>query len=82
MTVDEVMEFRRARPFRPFILQLTDGREFIVREPEYVGRDVDFTHVNVDAGDESIATVDAKLIAGVRVVDAAALSNPLRTDNR
>jgi hypothetical protein len=81
MTVEEVMQYRRARPFRPFVLQLTDGREFMVREPEFIGRDVAFTHVNVDAGDESIATVDAKLIAGVRVVDASTASNPLGTGN-
>ena len=82
MTVDEVMQYRRARPFRPFVLQLTDGREFVVREPEYIGRDVAFTRVNVDAGDESIATVDAELIAGVRVVDAATSPDPFRTGNR
>ena len=71
MTVDEVMAYRRAKPFRPFVLLLTDGREFVVREPEYIGRDVAFTRVNVDADDQSIATIDASLLASVRVVDAA-----------
>ena len=47
MTVDQVMEYRRAVPFKPFVLVLTDGRRFEVREPTAIGRNSAFTRISV-----------------------------------
>jgi hypothetical protein len=38
MTVEEVMQYRRAVPFKPFILALKDGRRFTVSKPEEISR--------------------------------------------
>ncbi len=47
MTVDEVMQYRRAVPFRPFVLALKDGRRYVIRNPEAVGRNEACTRVGV-----------------------------------
>ena len=66
MTVEEIMEFRRAKPFKPFVLKLKDGREFVIRQPEAIGRDEKFTRVSFAAEDESIETVRIEAIAEVK----------------
>jgi hypothetical protein len=47
MTVDEVMQYRRAVPFKPFLLALKDGRRFVINNPEAVGRNEASTRVTV-----------------------------------
>jgi hypothetical protein len=66
MTVDELMEYRRAKPFKPFVLQLKDGREFLIREPEHISRNDAFTRVSFAADEESFETVNIDAVAGVK----------------
>ncbi len=47
MTVEEVMRYRRAVPFQPFVLYLTDGRSFLIREPEQIGRNPAMTVIGI-----------------------------------
>ena len=47
MTVEEVMQFRRAEPFQPFVLRLKDGREFVVPDPMNIGRNDSGTRITV-----------------------------------
>ena len=68
MTVDDVMKYRRAEPFRPFILELTDGRRFVIREPTQVGRNPAFTQLGVAADDEPIEVVDGSQLARVELL--------------
>ena len=69
MTVEEVMQYRRAEPFRPFVLRLKDGREFVVKDALAIGRDPNFKYLMVGGG----RIVPATDIAGVRLVgDSAA----------
>ena len=70
MTVDEVMNYRRADPFRPFVLELKDGRRFVIREPEQVGRNPAYTQLGVAADDESIEIVDGSQVARIELLAA------------
>ncbi len=36
MTSEDIREFQRAQPFRPFRLTLTNGEEFDVKHPELI----------------------------------------------
>jgi hypothetical protein len=74
--VDEVMQFRRARPFQPFIIELRDGRQFLVFEPERVARDVANTRITVAADEDSFESFPSTAIAVVRLLrdgDVAAI---------
>jgi hypothetical protein len=37
MQLDEIRSLRDARPFRPFMLTLNDGREFLIESGRYLG---------------------------------------------
>lgn len=69
MTVDEVMQFRRAKPFRPFKLWLTDGRSYVIHEPEQIGRNEAMTRIGIALDDgESGEAFDGKLVDRVEVI--------------
>jgi len=36
MTAEDIRDFQRAKPFRPFRLTLTNGEEFDVKHPELI----------------------------------------------
>jgi hypothetical protein len=65
MTVDEVMQYRRAEPFKPFVLVLKDGREFAVNDPLEIGRDPGISYLMVDGG----YVVRGTSVASVRLLD-------------
>ena len=68
MTVEEVMQFRRAVPFRPFTLYLKDGRQYLIREPEQIGRNPAMTIIGVAFEDgESAEAFAGSLIDRVEV---------------
>jgi hypothetical protein len=73
MTVEEVMQYRRAVPFKPFVLVLKDGRRFEVLRPEAVGRNESYTRIMV-ADEESGEDFDGALISHVEPIH---LSQPL-----
>jgi hypothetical protein len=70
MTVEEVMGYRRAVPFRPFALILKDGRRFSIWNPEAVGRNEAYTRVSV-AERLSGESFDISLVSHVEVLDGA-----------
>jgi hypothetical protein len=37
MRIDELQSLRDTQPFRPFMLMLTDGREFLIESGRYLG---------------------------------------------
>ena len=70
MTVEEIMEYRRAKPFKPFVLKLKDGCEFVIREPEQVARDEKFTTVRFAADEESVSSAKIEDVAGVKFLSS------------
>jgi hypothetical protein len=71
MTVDEVMQYRRAEPFKPFVLELKDGRRFIVRQPTHIGRNAASTVITVAADEDSFETFPGTLVARVKFLGSS-----------
>ena len=79
MTVDEGMQFRRATPFRPFVLHLKDGRRYLIREPEQIGRNPSMTWIGVALDDgESGDSFEGTLVDRVEVVTGPLPPRPAR----
>lgn len=78
MTVEELMQLRRAVPFKPFVLQLKDGREFAILQPEYISRNEAYTRISFAADDESIESVNIEAVAGVKPLHRRRGSAPRR----
>ena len=68
MTVEEIMQYRRANPFQPFVLQLKDGRKFVIRAPEHIGRDEQYSRVMFAADNDSCDEVGIEDIAGIKLL--------------
>jgi hypothetical protein len=62
------MQYRRAVPFRPFVLALKDGRRFVVSKPEEISRNSRFTWVAVAADADSAEVVDGALLSHVEIL--------------
>jgi hypothetical protein len=69
MTVEEVMQYRRAVPFRPFVVALKDGRRFVVPIPEAIGRNSASTWISVAADEDSSETFDGSAVSHVEVLN-------------
>jgi len=67
MTVDEVMRYRRRKPFQPFVLELKSGREFVVRDPFNIGRHPSNLWLGVSAGASAIALVAIADVKAIRL---------------
>ena len=74
MTVEEVMQYRRAVPFKPFVLVLKDGRKFPIRQPFAIGRNERSTRIMV-ADEESDEAFDGSLVSHVEPLDDTAMTN-------
>jgi hypothetical protein len=71
MTVDEVMQYRRAVPFKPFVLALKDGRRFVVSKPEEISRNSAFTWISVAADEDSAESFNSSLVSHVEVLNGS-----------
>jgi hypothetical protein len=65
MRPDDLLQLLRTRPFRPFRLSLSDGRQFEVRHPEtaMVGRST--THVGIPASDGPEGQMDRIVVCAL-----------------
>jgi hypothetical protein len=69
MLIDDLRKARRAEPFKPFTLNLADGRKFLVPHPEFMlvppeGRRLSIVVYDPDEGYEII---DPTLITSLTV---------------
>lgn len=64
--VEEVMQYRRAEPFKPFVIELKDGRRFVVRAPHHVARDEAYTSLSVAADEDSVESFSGAVVASVK----------------
>jgi hypothetical protein len=71
MTVEEVMQYRRAIPFRPFVVAMKDGRRFEILQPYNVSRNSAFTRIGV-ADHDSGESFDISLVSHVELMEDAA----------
>jgi len=66
MTIEKIKEAIRAQPFRPFFVNLTDGRSFAVQHPDFIavtgtGR----TIVIADAHSDGTELIDLLLVTSL-----------------
>lgn len=67
MTVKEVRNLYEARPFKPFILHLADGRAIPVEHPELMLLAPDGRTIVVYQLDSSFNIIDLPLVTGLEV---------------
>ena len=67
MTTAQVHALYVARPFRPFILHLADGRSLRVPSPEWISFSPSGKTVHVYQRDDSSEVVDLLLVTGLEI---------------
>ena len=66
MTIEKIKEAIRAEPFKPFFVNMADGRSFVVQHPEFIavtgtGR----TIVIADAQSDGTELIDLLLVTSL-----------------
>ena len=67
MTVEQLREVHRARPFQPFTLQLADGKEVAVRHPEFLSFSQRGRTIAVATSEDVIRLIDIMLVTSIEV---------------
>ena len=65
MTIDGLREWLDARPFKPFVMRLSSGREVRVRHPELVARSPTGRTVIVYTTGDAFEMVDLLHVASI-----------------
>lgn len=65
MRIEEIRQAKKAQPFRPFTLHLTDGRQFVVDHPEFILVSRDNRTVVVDDVEGNTELIDSMLVTSV-----------------
>jgi hypothetical protein len=65
MTIEQVQKAYRATPFKPFTLNLADGRSVTVRHPEFMMMTPGGRTVVVATGDDSVEIIDLLLVTSL-----------------
>ncbi len=65
MTIDQLLQVIRAQPFKPFRLNLADGRHLEIHHPEFVARSPSGRTAIVYKPDESFEIVDLLLVVSI-----------------
>ena len=65
VTLEQLRTIHRAVPFQPFLMRLTDGREFIVTHPEILEIAPGDATIVVMTPDGTLETIDLALVASV-----------------
>lgn len=78
MNIQQIKRYHDARPFEPFTMHLTDGREFRVDHPEFMARFPDGRMIFVVTGEDSAETINILLITSISSANnggSSAMSN-------
>ena len=67
MTIEQFKAVYRAKPFRPFTINVADGREVHVRHPEFVSHHPQGRTIIVYGPRDSFEILDLLLISGLAV---------------
>lgn len=71
MTLDGLKHWHAARPFRPFVMHLTDGRSVRVLHPEFLSHSPSGRSLTVYALDESAETLDILHVVSIEAANGA-----------
>ncbi len=67
MTVEHLRSVRDAKPFVPFVLEITDGRVYRVPHPDYFSISPSGRMVVICNPAGTFSSIDASMIAGLRM---------------
>ena len=71
MTVDQLRQVHRARPFRPFSLHLADRQKVAVRHPEFLAQSPSGRTVIVYGRDDAFDVIDLLLVTRLEIGNGA-----------
>jgi hypothetical protein len=71
MTLEELRNFSRAQPFRPFVLHLSDGGQVMVRHPEFLLIEPSGQTIKVYQPDETVKVVDLAVVTELEIKSTA-----------
>jgi hypothetical protein len=66
--IEQIKAYRNASPFRPFEIVLDDGREIVIRRPEYLGRFPSDDRIFFSTPKDTTETVEVSHVKKVRPV--------------
>jgi len=67
MTVQQLDNVHRAKPFRPFTIHMGDGRALLVPHPEYLSRSPSGRTVIVYGNEEDFSILDLLLVTELEI---------------
>ena len=67
MTIQQLDNVHKAKPFRPFTIHMGDGRSFHVPHPEFLSRSPTGRTVIVYGNDENFSVLDLLLLTELEV---------------
>jgi len=76
MTIEQLRNFYQARPFRPFIIHLADGRRLAVQHPEFLATAPSGRTVTVYQPDETSTVVDLLQVTDLEIKSNSTKSGP------
>jgi hypothetical protein len=76
MTIEQLQIFHLARPFRPFIMHLADGRRLAVGHPELLSTAPGGRSVSVYQPDETSTVVDLTHVTDLEISTNSPKSGP------
>jgi len=76
MTIEQLRNFYHARPFRPFIMHLADGRQLAVGHPEFLATAPGGRTVTVYQPDETSTVVDLLQVTDLEIKSNSTKSGP------
>ena len=71
MTIEQVRHFYDAQPFKPFVMQLADGRSIPVMHREFMASAPSGRTVTVYQPDDSMNVIDLLLVTDLEIKPAA-----------
>jgi hypothetical protein len=67
MTIERIQDFYNARPFKPFVLHLADGRAIPVHHPDFLAKAPSGRTIVVYQPDDSLNVIDLLLVTDLEV---------------
>jgi hypothetical protein len=71
MTLEELRNFSKAQPFRPFVLHLADGKQVVVRHPEFLAIEPSGKAIKVYQPDDTVSVVDLASVTDLEIKTTA-----------
>ena len=71
MTTEQLTKMIETKPFKPFEIDLADGRSIPVKHPEFVARSRSGRTISVWGPDEAFETIDLLLVTSLKELNGS-----------